>query len=83
METQLYLNGQNLVKPDMLHHPAQSPNYEPGQSSPIEYTHEIDGLDTRLLSCIADEGSESPWYWQQGERGAFTPCQEAEMMDDY
>lgn len=83
MENQLYLNGQNLVNPEP-YYIEQSPDYMQGHSSPTEYYNEVSsGLDTRLLSCIAQEGSESPWYWQQAENGLLTPCKEVEMMDDY
>lgn len=82
IDAQLYLNAQNLVKPEP-HHYEQSVNYEQGHCNPVDYQYETGTLDTRLLSCIAQEGSESPWYWQNGDKEALTPTQDGEMMDDY
>lgn len=40
-----------------------------GQNCPSDMAQ----LDTRLLSCIAQEGSESPWYMQNGNKDDLTP----------
>ena len=48
-----------------------------GQSSPVGsqyHQSDMSPIDTRLLSCIAQEGSESPWYMQNGgKEGDLTP----------
>lgn len=83
MQTQLYLHGQSMVKPEPNQFEQGFNYYEQEHHSPVEYTNEMGGLDTRLLSCIAQEGSCSSPQWHRGEEGPLTSTRDDAIMDDY